>query len=215
MSQDRAELFESWAEDYDQAVIRDQMADAYPFAGYDDVVDAVAVQANILSNHRVLDIGAGTGNLTAKLVCRAGEVWGTDFSERMLQLAQAKVPQAHFRTWNVHDSWPSDLPEAFDRIVSTYVFHEFDDAAKLSLLMDLARTRLLPGGCLVIGDIAFPDASAQAVCRQNAASLWDESEHYWVASRIIPQLEKAGFVVGYKQISVCGGVFVLRFEDAA
>ena len=68
---------------------------------------------------------------------------------------------------------------------------------------------------MVIGDVAFLDDNAQAACRQASANEWDESEHYWVASRIIPQLEDAGFSVGYRQVSFCGGIFFLQVKDAA
>jgi len=213
MPEDRVGLFDSWAANYDRSVLAD--ADAYPFAGYEDVVAAVIAAAAIESNHLVLDVGAGTGNLTAKLVCFADDVWGTDFSEEMLIKAREKVPQAQFVRWDVRVCWPSELPPKLDRIVSTYVFHEFDDELKLRLLVDLARNRLSPDGRLVIGDIVFPDVRAQDVCRQAAANAWDESEHYWIASRIIPQLEDAGFIVSYKQISFCGGAFVLQLKDVA
>ena len=215
MPEDHVGLFDSWAANYDRSVSADADADAYPFAGYDDVVAAVIAAAAIESNHLVLDVGAGTGNLTAKLVCLADEIWGTDFSEKMLIKAREKVPQAHLVRWDVRDCWPSELPSKFDRIVSTYVFHEFDDEQKLRLLVDLARNRLSPDGRLVIGDIAFPDARAQAVCRQAATNVWDESEHYWIANRIIPQLVEGGFVVRYKQISFCGGLFVLELKGVA
>ncbi|MCK5585905.1 hypothetical protein KAJ02_07515, partial [Candidatus Bipolaricaulota bacterium] len=90
-----------------------------------------------------------------------------------------------------------------------------DDEAKVCFLTGLATQRLSPGGCLVIGDIAFVDENAQAVCRQAATNIWDESEHYWVASRIIPQLEDVGFIVRYKQISFCGGIYLLWQKDVA
>ena len=210
--EDRIDLFDSWASSYDRNLVADP--GVYPFAGYDEVVAAVVATARVDLEHRVLDIGAGTGNLTAKLVDLAGEVWGTDYSERMLLKARDKVPQACFVRWDVRESWPSQLPSQFDRIVSTYVFHEFDDVTKLRLLIELAKNRLRPGGYMVIGDIAFPNAGAQAACREDVASAWDESEHYWVANRIIPQLEKAGFIVGHRQISFCGGIFVLQLKDA-
>ncbi len=215
MPENRVDLFDSWAANYDLSVDRDQSSDSYPFAGYDDVVSTVVASAGIRAGHRVLDVGAGTGNLTAKLVNLADEVWGTDFSEEMLHKAREKVPQAHFVRCDVRDSWPPELPTQFDRIVSTYVFHEFEDESKLRLLTNLSRQRLRLGGRLVIGDIAFPDEVTQAACRQDTTALWDESEHYWVASRIISQLEGAGFIVNYKQISFCGGVFVLQLKDAA
>ena len=213
MSQDRVNHFNSWAASYDRSVAVD--AEAYPFAGYDDVVAAVVAIARIESNHVVLDIGAGTGNLTAKLVELAGEVWGTDFSEKMLMKAREKVPQAHYVHWDMQNSWPPEPPSQFDRIVTTYALHHLDDAAKILFLTSMATQRLRPGGRLVIGDIAFPDEAAQVSCRQSATNDWDESEHYWIASRIIPQLEDAGFIVSYKQISFCGGVFALQLKDAA
>lgn len=213
MPEDRVDLFDSWAASYDRSLAAD--VDAYPFAGYDDVVAAVVDLARFESNHLVLDIGAGTGNLTARLVDLAGEVWGADFSEEMLRVTREKVPQAHLVRYDVRNSWPSELPARFDRIVSTYVFHEFDDDEKLRLLVGLSRQRLSPSGRLVIGDIAFPDEVAQTACRQAATNAWDESEHYWIASRIIPQLEDAGFIVGYTQVSFCGAVFVFQLKDAA
>jgi putative AdoMet-dependent methyltransferase len=215
MPEDRVDLFDSWAKSYDQSVKRDLAADAYPFAGYDDVVAAVVAAAGIESQHCVLDIGAGTGNLTAKLVELSEQVWGTDFSEEMLVKARAKVPRAHFVRWDARDAWPPEMPAQFDRIVSSYVFHEFADDVKLRLLIDLARNRLNPEGYLVIGDISFADEEAQATCRRDAANAWDDSEHYWIASRIVPQLEEAGLVVGYKQVSFCGGLFALQPKDAA
>ena len=215
MPEDRVDQFDSWAASYDRSVDRDQSADAYPFAGYDEVVEGVVALAQIKPNHAVLDIGAGTGNLTAKLVKLAGDVWGTDFSENMLAKARQKVSQARFVRWDMQDSWPPELPSTFDRVVSTYALHHLDDKEKVLFLTDLATQRLRPDGYVVIGDIAFPDDSAQAACQQVAGNDWDESEHYWIASRIIPQVEDAGFIVGYRQISFCGGVYVLQLKDAA
>lgn len=213
MPEDRVDLFDSWAANYDRSVDRDQSADEYPFAGYDEVVEGVVALAQIKPNHAVLDIGAGTGNLTAKLVELAGDVWGTDFSENMLAMAREKVPQARFVRWDMQDSWPPELPAQFDQIVSTYALHHLDDEAKVRFLAGLVTQRLRPDGHVVIGDIAFPDDRAQAACQQVAANAWDDSEHYWVARRIIPQLEKTGFITGYRQISFCGGIFVLQLKD--
>jgi len=215
MPEDRVDLFDSWAVNYDRSVSRDQSVDSYPFAGYDEVVAGVVGLAQIKPAHKVLDIGAGTGNLTAKLANQASEVWGTDFSEKMFIKAREKVPQAHFVRWDMEDAWLPELPAQFDRIVSTYALHHLDDETKFRFLTGLATQRLRPDGHVVIGDIAFLDNNAQAACRQAAAKDWDETEHYWVASRIIPQLEEAGFVVGYKQISFCGGIYVLQLKDAA
>ena len=215
MPEGRIDLFDSWAANYDRSLDCDRSTNSYPFAGYDELVEAVVVLAQIKPEHWVLDIGAGTGNLTAKLMAKAARVWGIDFSEKMLIKARDKVPQAHFVCWDMQDVWPPKLPAQFDGMVSTYAFHHLDDEAKVSVLTRLATQRLRPGGYLVIGDIAFSYDNAQAACRQAAANDWDESEHYWVASRMTPQLENVGFIVNYKQISFCGGIYALQLKDAA
>jgi putative AdoMet-dependent methyltransferase len=46
-------------------------------------------------NAIVLDIGFGTGTLTAKLYEHGCKIYGQDFSSRMVQLAFAKMPDAH------------------------------------------------------------------------------------------------------------------------
>ena len=46
-------------------------------------------------NARVLDIGFGTGTLTTRLYENGCDVYGQDFSQRMIELAKVKMPDAH------------------------------------------------------------------------------------------------------------------------
>src|SRR4051794_24362368 len=55
---------------------------------------------------RVLDVATGTGDLALELerrVAPGGEVVGSDFSERMLELARAKAPSIRFEQGNALD----------------------------------------------------------------------------------------------------------------
>src|SRR5438132_11163675 len=55
---------------------------------------------------RVLDIATGTGDLAIQLkrrVGNGGEVIGSDFSERMLEIARAKAPELTFEHGNALD----------------------------------------------------------------------------------------------------------------
>ena len=202
----RAGLFDAWAEGYDRSV---QGAEGFPFIGYGRVLGEVVARAGVRPGMMVLDLGTGTGNL-ALLLSRAGaEVWGVDFSPRMLAKARAKVPGARFVLGDVTGPWPDGLPEGFHRIVSGYLLHEFDLEAKVGLLTRWARERLLPGGRIVIGDIAFPTAAARRAAQERWEELWDEEEHYWAADEAEAALEEAGFSVTYRQVSPCGGVFTL------
>ncbi len=202
----RAGLFDAWAEGYDRSV---QGAEGFPFIGYGRVLGEVVARAGVRPGMMVLDLGTGTGNLALLLSQAGAEVWGVDFSPRMLAKARAKVPGARFVLGDVTGPWPDGLPEGFHRIVSGYLLHEFDLEAKVGLLARWARERLLPGGRIVIGDIAFPTAAARRAARERWAGLWDEGEHYWAADEAKTALEGAGFSVTYRQVSPCGGVFTL------
>ena len=103
-------------------------------------------------------------------------------------------------------------PQDFDAIVSGYAFHHFDLPTKINLLSRLATDYLNPGGRIVIGDIAFPDAAAQAAARQVLGDLWDE-EDYWIADETLLACHQAGLQASYQHISSCGGVFAIQPVD--
>ncbi len=203
---DRKELFDVWAMKYDTSV-----DDAtFPFTGYEKVLDEAIAQAELWDGARALDVGTGTGNLAARLLAGGcGEVWGADFSEEMLTRARQKAPEAHFVRANLLEAWPDELPEQFDRIVSAYVFHEFDLETKLRLIGEL-NARLKPRGRLVIADIAFTTAEDREAAHRRWAGLWNEDEYYWAADEAIAALANAGIGARYVQVSICGGVFVIH-----
>ena len=203
---DREELFDAWAAKYDASV-----GDAtFPLIGYEKVLDEAIAQAELWDGARALDVGTGTGNLAARLLAGGcGEVWATDFSEEMLARSRQKAPEAHVVRANLLEAWPDELPEQFNRIVSAYVFHEFDLETKLRLIGEL-NARLKPRGRLVIADIAFTTAEDREAAHRRWAGLWDEDEYYWAADEAIAALANAGIGARYVQVSICGGVFVIH-----
>jgi hypothetical protein len=127
----------------------------------------------------------------------------------MLANARAKLPQASLIQADLLSDWPEELHQRYDRIVSAYVLHEFHLATKVGLLERLTRHHLTGRGYIVIGDIAFPNVRARAMARERLEGLWDEEEHYWAADEAVKALEGIGLQVTYRQISSCGGVFVV------
>jgi cyclopropane fatty-acyl-phospholipid synthase-like methyltransferase len=208
--QRRIQLFDEWAERYDACVQRD----AGLHAGYENVLAQVVHDAGASAGMRVLDLGTGTGNLAQRFVALGCEVWGTDFSPGMLAKARAKVPQARLFAMDLlAQRWPEELVgQRFQRIVSSYVFHEFDLTTKVKLVARLGRDHLAQGGWMVIGDVAFPDRRALEAA---GADHWDEEEHYWEADSAIAACEKAGLAATYTQVSPCAGVFVVRPMSAS
>ncbi len=61
-----------------------------------------------------------------------------------------------------------------------------------------------------MGDISFQTVVSRDVAYRQWGSVWDESEHYWVAEDALPELQNAGLHVVYRQVSFCAGVYVLR-----
>ena len=87
--------FDLWADGYDRTVGISDEENAYPFAGYKKVLNSIFQTVLQKANATVLDIGFGTGTLTAKLYEYGCTVYGQDFSKRMIELATKKMPSAN------------------------------------------------------------------------------------------------------------------------
>ncbi len=205
---DRCRLFDRWAGSYDNEVRSDA---GFPFAGYDRVLDEIVHLAIAKPGMRVLDLGTGTGNLAARFTALGCEVFGIDFSPKMLAVARRKVPDARFVRGDLLGNWEFLRGERFDLIVSAYVLHEFDLPTKTSILGKLACSHFTTQGRIIIGDIAFPTVKGREEAHRRWAAEWDEGEHYWAADEAIIACEKAGLRARYVQVSSCGGVFVVAF----
>lgn len=86
--------FDLWADGYDRSVGLSDKQDTYPFAGYKQILNAIYNRVLSEPGKTVLDIGFGTGTLTARLYEQGCHIYGQDFSPRMLELARQKMPDA-------------------------------------------------------------------------------------------------------------------------
>ena len=205
------ELFNTWASNYDQ-LLEDGNA-SISFEGYEQVLDETFSQSQPVAGMRVLDLGTGTGNLAARFLSADCEVWGMDFSEKMLAKARAKLPGLHTILADLRaEKWPHKLAVRFGRIVSAYVWHDFDLDFKMELLERLSRDLLAERGKFVIADIAYPDQAARAQARAYWGSLWSDAEHCWVGDETIAACKAIGLDCSYLQVSSCAGVFVIEKE---
>jgi putative AdoMet-dependent methyltransferase len=200
---ERVRIFDKWAEHYDSSV---PGRDAFPFDGYEEVLDQVAATADARPGMAVLDLGIGTGNLAARLVAQGCTVWGIDFSPEMLKRARDKLAEVVLVKGDLLGDWPAELDRTFDRIVSTYVFHEFDLESKVQLLQKLVCSYLDSGARIVVGDIAYPTVRARDEATRHF-DMSDDEEFYWAADEAAEACSNVGLEVSYVQISSCGGVF--------
>jgi demethylmenaquinone methyltransferase / 2-methoxy-6-polyprenyl-1,4-benzoquinol methylase len=114
-----------------------------------------ADMANLAPGDRALDVATGTGDLAVELARRVGgqgEVIGSDFSERMLELARAKAPGLTFEQGNAL-ALPYDDGE-FDAATVGFGARNFSDLAKG--LGEMARV-VRPGGRVVVLEITTPE----------------------------------------------------------
>jgi len=219
LSDTREQLFDEWAESYDESV--DERS-GFPFEGYERILDLVAERAGVEPGMDILDLGIGTGNLAGRLVGRGCSIWGLDFSLKMLAKVHAKYPQIELLKADIKGDWPIDVDRRFDRVVSAYVLHEFDVESRVRLLSKLVCDHLIEVGRLVVGDISFQTIAARDEAEKLFSgtwdekkktwegSLWDGDEHYWAADETAESLAAVGLTASYEQVSFCGGVYVIE-----
>ncbi len=208
MSPERTpELFDAWAADYDYYIRIG--ADIFPFRGYHDVLDRIVELANPEPGSKILDVGIGTGNLAQRFVEFDCEIWGIDYSSRMLEKAKNKVPNAHLLHIDIESDWPLELRVGFDTIVSAYTLHHLTLERKISVVKRLVDELLGEGGSIILGDVSFPTFSARAKARAQLTNVWDDYEYYWAADEFKTMIWGQGLYVAYEQISEYGGVYII------
>ena len=205
----RQVLFDRWAATYSQTVTDEQ----FPFIGYEQTLTALIELGDFRTEHSVLDLGVGTGNLLLKLDIPQDRLWGVDFSIAMLERAAQALPGAHFHQLDLlAEDWPDDIYRPFERIISGYTFHELTNENKLVVLSRLAANHLAEGGVISIADISFQSQEDFETGYQRFANAWDEDEYYWCAECMLPEIRALGLAGDYVQTSECAGIYRIERE---
>ena len=197
--------FDLWADGYDEAVGLSDEDNTYPFAGYKDVLGSIFRTVMEKPGAVVLDIGFGTGTLTTKLYEHGCDVYGQDFSARMIELASAKMPGAHLYQGDFAQGLAEPLRNRkYDFIIATYSLHHLTDDRKVVFLRSLAEC-LAESGKILIGDVAFETRADLEQCARDAGDEWDDEEFYCVAE------ELRAFFPGlrFEKISFCAGILTI------
>jgi ubiquinone/menaquinone biosynthesis C-methylase UbiE len=119
--------------------------------------------AGVASGARALELGCGTGALTARLVERGAQVTAFDQNPEMLDRARARLAGAAEGAvaWQERAAAEIDaLPEAgFDVVLASFSLSEMSPLERAHVLRE-ARRRLCGGGTLAIGDELRPRGAA-------------------------------------------------------
>lgn len=197
--------FDLWADGYDKSVGLSEEDGSYPFAGYREVLGSIFRTVMQRPGASVLDLGFGTGTLTAKLYEHGCDVYGQDFSARMIALAAEKMPGAHLYRGDFSQGLSGPLTRRrYDFIVATYALHHLTDGQKIVFLRTL-RSLLNEDGRILIGDVAFGTREQLENCRRDAGAEWDDEEFYFVAE----ELRSAFPALDFTPLSFCAGVLSL------
>ena len=150
-------VLESAPERYDQGIAR------LSRGRIDDVYRRLA-SAVAAPGRTVLDIGCGTGGVSLACAARGAEVFGIDLDAGMLEVARAKpvpgrgpVTFLQLAAAEIEDRFPE---ETFDAVVSCLAFSELSFEQR-AYALKVARTRLKPGGELVIADEVVPRSAGR------------------------------------------------------
>ena len=197
--------FDLWEDGYDKAVGLSDEENTYPFAGYKEVLGRIYQIIMEKPGATVLDVGFGTGTLTAKLYENGCTIYGQDFSSRMIELASAKMPEARLFQGDILNGLVVPLLlQRYDFIVATYSLHHLTDEQKKGSLR-LMLEQLNENGQILIGDVAFPTRDALEKCRREAGGLWDNEEVYFVAD----EMKKEFPGLAFTKVSHCAGILRL------
>lgn len=200
--------FDLWADGYDKSVQLSEEDNEYPFAGYKDVLNTIYNIIHRKEKAKVLDIGFGTGVLTKKLYDDGYEIYGIDFSERMLEISKEKMPLAKLVQYDFSRGLPKELENIqFDYIISTYAMHHLEDEDKIKFINKLEEY-LSRDGRIIIGDIAFETRELLEQCKAKYENYWDDEEIYFVFDELKEFFPKED--ISFTTISHCAGIIQLR-----
>ncbi|MBU3204888.1 class I SAM-dependent methyltransferase [Clostridium algidicarnis] len=196
--------FDLWADGYDRTVQLSEENNEYPFAGYKDVLNTIYNIVHSKEKVKILDIGFGTGILTKKLYNDGYEIYGIDFSERMIEIAKRKMPLAKLFQYDFSKGLPKELENIkFDYIISTYAMHHLEDKDKIKFVNELDK-HLSNNGEIIIGDVAFETRELLEQCKIRSGDYWDDEEIYIVFDELKESFPKNN--IDFISISHCAGI---------
>lgn len=150
---------------FDPATYRDMVITEVP--AYEELQDEVARASADTATARILDLGAGTGETSLRVLARHphADLVALDESAAMLDRARTQLPTAHLHVSRLQDPLPAG---PFDLVVSALAVHHLDGPAKADLFTRVAAV-LRPGGRFILGDVVVPDDPQDARTPTNAA----------------------------------------------
>ena len=148
---------------------------------------------------RILDLGCGTGELTARLVASGATVVGLDSDPAMADVFRRRLPDVPIVLLDAQEPWPSDSPldQPFDAVFSNAALHWMPRADAVA---DAMARALRPGGRLAaelggIGNVATVQGALERAAREIGLTAPAWRRYYPSPAEYAQVLERAGFEV--------------------
>ena len=154
------------------------------------VVELLAPQ----QGETILDLGCGTGHLSAQIAERGARVIGLDPSEAMLTGARENYPAGEFRAGDARDF---AFDERFDAVFTNAVLHWIPDPQAVA---DNVWAHLQSGGRFVgefggAGNVAHLHGALDAAARARGLKPFEPNKYFPTIGHWSGVLERAGFEV--------------------
>ncbi len=126
-------------------------------------------------SERILDVGCGTGQLTAQIAETGASVVGLDNSPAMIEEARRLFPKLEFKLADAHDF---DVDESFDGVFSNAALHWINEPDKVVACI---AGSLKPNGRMAVefggyGNVRYLSAAIEAASR---LFLGESVPHPW------------------------------------
>ncbi len=194
--------FDLWADNYDETVGISDNDNTYPFAGYKKILNEIYNYVLESSSKNILDIGFGTGTLTTKLYEQGCNIYGQDFSDKMVELAKNKMPNSQLFKGDFSKDLVKELKQQkYDAIIATYSLHHLTDRDKIEFIKKLIGL-LNENAVIYIGDVAFNTRRDLEKCKEQCGEHWDNEEIYFVYDEIKREFPNSEFI----KYSECAGI---------
>jgi trans-aconitate 2-methyltransferase len=146
------------------------------------------------AGQRILDLGCGTGHLTARIAETGAEVTGIDSSSEMVEEARRVYPTIRFE---IGDARNFAFPEPFDAVFSNAVLHWIQEPERV---MTSVQRALRPGGRFVAefggrGNVKAIVAALEDAAQAIGLGAWEHPWYYPGIGEYAPLLERAGLEV--------------------
>lgn len=135
----------------------------------------------------ILDAGCGTGDTALFLAGRGNKVTGIDFLEEPIKRAKKKAAERGVAaTFLVMDALAlKDLPEVFDNVIDSGLFHVFSDDDRKRYVEGLA-TVLKSGGRLFLMCFSNEEPGTEGPRRVSQNEIADAFSKGWAVESIEP-----------------------------